>query len=468
MLKSMLFLFVLSIANFAQAQELDFSSKKKLFDSPTYGLLDFPFIPFDYDHDGFSEYAGRVAPQDLVIFSDQGEGFESQIIDSNDPYSRPFQAMDYNQDGFEDLVLAGYIYLYSPETLEYYSVEFSKDTTNIPTIVGVADFDGNGFNDVLTIYDAGSLLTGLTIYYWDGEIFTQTPFSNDLNLGSIRIGDLEGDGDIDIAYINKFEDISPRILVNEGDRVFTERDVFGYTTLFTRTMEFEDFDNDGDLDFLVFTYNREMKIYENTDGFLLPPFQYTVANDVNPVTTRIADLNKDGQLEIITLENRDASLFILEVYQSEEKFNFNRTNNLGFFEAPPTFVSFNPNYVRNTLQIRDVENDGDLDIILTYTLDSEPAVWLFENYLEGLTSNEEMLIEQVKLFPNPTRDQLNIEIPASIKSDASFTIFNTLGQEVDKGILTNSINVGMLKSGSYYLQIKDGFQQWMGKFELVD
>lgn len=76
-------------------------------------------------------------------------------------------------------------------------------------------------------------------------------------------------------------------------------------------------------------------------------------------------------------------------------------------------------------------------------------------------SNDALTI--VSLYPNPTRDILNIETNRSAKLD--YAVVNYLGQIVQSGkIDSNSINVSNLNAGVYILQINDGQKSITKKF----
>ena len=76
-------------------------------------------------------------------------------------------------------------------------------------------------------------------------------------------------------------------------------------------------------------------------------------------------------------------------------------------------------------------------------------------------SNDALTI--VSLYPNPTRDILNIETNSATK--LNYTVINYLGQVVKSGsIENNSLNVSNLNAGVYILQINDGQKSITKKF----
>ncbi len=467
-----IFLFLLCIFTTPSfAQELFFEPQQKLFDAPIQGLFDFPVIALDYNNNGIKEFVARDGDQELVIYADDGVDFVPFDIKSPDIYSRPFEVLDFNQDGFEDIILGSFIHLYDPVSSNYEPFFFTEATSNLPTIVGVADFDGNGFLDLVTVLDSGSKLNNLSIYFNDGTNFEPYEFPYDIDPGSIRIGDLEGDGDMDIAFVDNFNDISPKIIIGDGQGDFVLREVLGYSFLYPRTLDFTDLDNDGDLDFVVINEDNSMKIYQNTDNFISPPFQFTIEQNVSSLASKVADLNNDGFQEIIRLNYNFVGqnlVFSLDIYQSLEPLVFEKVLTLSNFDIPGTFISLNPNYINNTIQITDASSDGDLDIVITFALGTNPSVWLFENVSEIFSSLTNVAHENKTIFPNPSSQTIQLSLANEEHTITSYSIINNLGQTLKSGKYTTTLDISDLQNGHYYLQLTEATGSYTLPFIKVD
>jgi uncharacterized repeat protein (TIGR01451 family) len=74
-------------------------------------------------------------------------------------------------------------------------------------------------------------------------------------------------------------------------------------------------------------------------------------------------------------------------------------------------------------------------------------------------------ISNVRVFPNPVKDILNIKSTTQIKS---LNIFNHLGQEVLGNIGKNSINISRLQTGLYFLKIEDNYGNFKTKRFIKD
>jgi len=83
------------------------------------------------------------------------------------------------------------------------------------------------------------------------------------------------------------------------------------------------------------------------------------------------------------------------------------------------------------------------------------AIHLYDSSLanqdDTLSTTEETL-STVSIFPNPTKDIVNIE---GLNNESKISIYNTVGQLVYQVKTNNSINISHLKSGLYFLKIEN-------------
>ncbi|MFV8358243.1 GEVED domain-containing protein, partial [Flavobacterium sp. XS1P32] len=83
------------------------------------------------------------------------------------------------------------------------------------------------------------------------------------------------------------------------------------------------------------------------------------------------------------------------------------------------------------------------------------------SFADGL--GDENNIFEYTMYPNPTSDFLNIKMADN--RNATFSIFNFLGQKIETGkISENAINVSKLASGVYLLEVNDGQKNITKKF----
>lgn len=75
------------------------------------------------------------------------------------------------------------------------------------------------------------------------------------------------------------------------------------------------------------------------------------------------------------------------------------------------------------------------------------------NYLSVPTKNE---LTGIKVFPNPTKGNITIEIPSSEKSELHYIMYNSKGKAITQNYITpfrNNLNIKHLPSGLYTIRI---------------
>jgi len=218
------------------------------------------------------------------------------------------------------------------------------DTTTRSVAMG--DLDGDGDLDILLGNNGKS-----QVYLNDGK-GNLTPTIAALNSAgndtmSAAMGDLDGDGDLDILLGN-FNQPS-QVYLNNGRGGFTPSVTLNPASP-TRSVALGDLDGDGDLDILLGNSGRS-QVYLN-DG--RGSFTATVAplNSTTKNTSSVAlgDLNGDGALDILLGNyNQPSQIYV--------------NNGQGSFTA--IAASFNPGgNITNSVALGDLDGDGDLDIVL--------------------------------------------------------------------------------------------------------
>jgi hypothetical protein len=125
----------------------------------------------------------------------------------------------------------------------------APDLPELQGAIELADIDADGALDVVMASSAPAV--HLRLFRGDGAgRFGAAEFLlDDKSPRSLAVGDIEGDGDLDIAFIRGgFDDTEVAVLENDGAGGFTDRDVPGGPA--TVTVELGDADLDGTLDLL--------------------------------------------------------------------------------------------------------------------------------------------------------------------------------------------------------------------------
>ena len=163
-----------------------------------------------------------------------------------------------------------------------------------------ADFDGNGTIDIL---QTSALGTGAMLWLNDGagEFTYRQQFANTGYGGHTAIGDLNGDGTIDlISTRDPYFEGEGQILLNDGDGFFYsgQKEIFSATN--STLVRLADFDNDSDLDaFVAYSDTQSMdRIYWNDGTGIFTPNATVIGGD-HSWDAAVVDLNGDDLPEII-------------------------------------------------------------------------------------------------------------------------------------------------------------------------
>ena len=164
-----------------------------------------------------------------------------------------------------------------------------------------ADMDGDGDIDIV-----GFSGQGAKIFFNDGNgnfptnLCPHSPICANVN-GQFAygdIGDIDGDGDIDIYEMFRFSGVN-RIWINDGTGSFTGGN--GNGSLDNRRGAVDDFDGDGNAD-AVQLFGGAIRIRSsNGDGTFATVTNMTVP--VNPVAVQIGDLDGDGDGDLFVSGN---------------------------------------------------------------------------------------------------------------------------------------------------------------------
>ena len=199
-------------------------------------------------------------------------------------------------------------------------------------------------------------------------------------LGAV-LSDCDGDGDVDLFVAN---DSTPNFLWrNEGAFRFVEVGGSSYTAvagsgLSTAAMgtDFGDVDGDGDFDLLVANLDLEENTFYRNDGRGLFEDR-SRASGLGPPSLRYVgfgceffDADLDGDLDCMVVNGHVCdNIHLIESAQTfRQPPHYYRNDGRGSFEqigaaAGPYFAG---NYVARALAVGDLDDDGDLDVVVAH------------------------------------------------------------------------------------------------------
>lgn len=322
-------------------------------------LLAIVLVAFKFGTDGNNPYDNEIEESLVPTFSEVSIDFNQQ---HNGEESLPVIAstlIDINNDGVDELFFGGG-FNQQDELFEYKDnafISISKNVnlpqkTNLTTLgAASADFDNNGFSDIII-----SREDGITIYYNTDGKFTPSKVAytladNATPLG-FALGDIDKDGDIDIFisnYIRKKQMVGQnnfsknygavsQMLLNNGDNTFT--DVTKASGLYyqhnTFMGIFVDIDNDSWLDLIVAHDTGEVRTYKNNgDGTFKNMPNPTTNYYAYPMGIAVGDYNNDGKVDFMfSNTGTSAPHFLARGKVDESEFN----SDWIFFENKGNFV----------------------------------------------------------------------------------------------------------------------------------
>ncbi|MFC2080232.1 FG-GAP-like repeat-containing protein [Bacteroidota bacterium] len=287
--------------------------------------IDYSFQIFEYTGGfGFEDYFSILSDGNPGVFSTGLFSKHSSVsfLNHNNSYSYKASWGDFNNDGYIDLILPNF-----------------TDTTRI--------FENNGDN---TFTERKDILLDRLIY------------------GSASWGDYDNDGDLDILLTGATQDFVPRLPVakiykNNGGNSFVEQTGIGLTGVYYSSGEWGDYDNDGDLDILITgatadsdPYNPISKVYKNNGDNSFTEQTGIIATGVLRGTGKWADLDTDGDLDIMIMGSLDNEVFL------------NNTCQILINQGDGSFIDKGNAITLSSytdLLFGDYDNDSDLDLITT-------------------------------------------------------------------------------------------------------
>jgi len=290
---------------------------------------------------GYDSTAGSATSSTYVGINDGSGNFTYSVAITNGLYMKRMDVGDVDGDGIADIVFAENSATAQPIYFGDGTGGFTQSSQIISTTggtigannVALADFNGDGFNDMFVNIDAG-IKVFLNAQGSDapgaftdtGQSLTSTKTAQSYR--GLAVGDIDGDGDIDAVTGSWGEQMD--VWRNDGAGTFTNAgrlSVLGTdntTSGATNGVDMGDLDGDGDLDIFAFNRYVENKVFLN-DG----AGNFTETQAVGTTGARdagsLVDIDGDGDLDAIMAQDGG-----VEVYLNDGNANFTAQNlNIG-------------------------------------------------------------------------------------------------------------------------------------------
>jgi hypothetical protein len=359
----------------------------------------------DIDNDGDLDIVVGTPYQAYKIYTNDGTGSftYSHSVSSGNGWISSVELGDIDNDGDLDFIGVGHFAssrIFKNDGTGVFTYFGRLDSTSLPMAeIRLADIDSDG--DLDAVVANGSKPN--KVYTNDGTgVFSLFPeFRYDYDRGmSLDVGDIDGDGDLDVVVGNEDRSAN-KVFKNDGTGVFTYAGyIKAYSNRNTSSIQLGDLDGDGDLDVVTGNWGASNYVFLNNGT---GSFSYS-NSDINSSATadlRLGDVDHDGDLDVVTGNFDSANVVFLN--NGNGRFsnagaidsNADKTysiqladfDNDGFLdvisgnEYAVNTVTFNngreygnPSFellstagthtdLTNSIQVGDIDGDGDWDLI---------------------------------------------------------------------------------------------------------
>lgn len=336
-------------------------------------------IENDGDYDFIISEANSDPEKDPIhLVKKDGLSYSIQLIDSFAFTNSTFNFFDYNGDGFKDMFVA-YIkesYTYGIKFYENTSLTFVEsfyedlgDVTFESDGGGFydypLDFDNNGYDEFYYVDEGDKIYQ----YKHNGNTFDKTLFYKHENnpLSNHRQGKLfANNGTLDVGSIS-FLDISPSlgnemIVAGVGELFFVENVqnssiIQNHIFSFSSQGDFGiiDFDNDADDDIVTLFWGK-IQLFKNNDNYNFEKKNLLLNEDVDNLSFQSiysAYIDEDNFKDLVVTTSLENKILWYKNFQGDTL--------TGPFEIDDVGIG-NIQGIYQT-QIRDLDNDGDMDIV---------------------------------------------------------------------------------------------------------
>jgi 6-phosphogluconolactonase (cycloisomerase 2 family) len=330
----------------------------------------------DLNGDGRMDIAFQTHEQTIAVYHQQADGILGPSLQSPLDATRFIQALaigDLNGDGKMDLACAIANDYYNRKYIYYYTqvngtltLQPPLDTSDNPTSIALGDLDGDGKLDLAC---ANRDSDNITVYLQRSTgLELQPPLDTTRTPNSVAIGDLNGDGRDDLACAN-MEAHQITIFLQDpisGALVEPPQSPLDVSGIRPISVAIGDLNGDGRQDLACANYNtRNINVfYQQEDGTLPTVPQLSLAtgyfpDSVFPHSVAIGDLNGDGRMDLACANKGNNNI---TVFLQQEG---------GTLSEPawsPLAVDIEP----HEIAIGDLNGDGIMDLVCTnfqsYTL----------------------------------------------------------------------------------------------------
>jgi hypothetical protein len=230
-----------------------------------------------------------------------------------------------------------------------------------PIAVAVVDVSRDGNPDVI-VADLGGRAVGVLIGNGNGTFKPKVDVTTNALPAALAVADVDGDGKLDIVVANSGSDIegAASVLIGNGNGTFKPKVDFA-TGGFPGAIAVADVNKDGKLDIVVASGSDSVVsvLLGNGNGMFQDKVDYALGFAAVAVAIAVVDVNRDGKLDIVAADNMTNRAFVL----------LNKGDGT-FQDAVGYLVGERP----QALAVADVTGDGKLDVVTADSNDHAMSV----------------------------------------------------------------------------------------------
>lgn len=254
-----------------------------------------------------------------------------------------------------------------------------------PKQVAVQDLNGDGKPEILLIYSTAKLSIYPNTSTGEGSISMGTPI--ELSTGNtpngIAVGDIDGDGKLDIAVVNTGSNsISLFKNTTSGSGLSFNSAVSYLTPTSPQSVDIKDMNGDKKPDIVVSSVTTTYISFFKNNATIGAPFTSAtfatrldlITSVAAPVALAIGDLDNDGRNDVVAGAQSSLYYGIIRNLVSTTGSTFS-TGTFQTTVRPPTTTG----YITNCLALGDLDGDGKLDILTGSSTGTTNNIGLIKN-----------------------------------------------------------------------------------------
>ena len=449
-----------SVAGFSQTINFQLDSTQTFQDADV-GAMAFADVDNDGDNDVL--LIGKGGPIKTTLYINDGIGNFTAMANPSlvNVFDGDVKFLDADNDGDLDVFITGSTSspantsnLYLNNGSGMYTLSTGSNFEQMRSGKNdIGDVDGDGDIDIITTGQNpnGNPVTKLYLNNGSGIYNPQTSstFTN-LQYGASRFIDTDNDGDLDLLICgeNNAGQSITELYTNNGSGVFTLNTSSSFDSFSFSDIATGDIDNDGDYDFIICGQsgaNISTKLYLNNGSGVFSELGGTPMAPVMVGTVKLADFDNDGDLDIYVMGSGSGggNAVIAKIYANMG------TNT--FIEAASIIGAY-----LSSAAIADVNGDNLLDIIHSGTSFTQPThgTRLFLNTTAILGESQYEQMNVPRIFPNPTNGTITLDFNQEV--DATVFIYNARGTLVQSEIVSGHYSHFELlhEPGLYFMKVK--------------